>query len=269
MTLGSYPGFISWLFNFITLVFPICIMDITTIIWRSSYDRLCRIHSSPWTALWSYLTTGMRWVPVTECKPALTTGQALEALLCPHLPLAQDCKVAHSGWGWNPGTGWSARILGGYVCSGDLRQLLLTGRKTFQYWNWSIPTWPMRIWRIRLSMFPKTTHPVSGSSEVSVPSPPGLNPWSALLSMTRGDGCECGWYSMRHSVSWYSGDRDLHPYSTPVGFSTMFSVVFSWGGGWSGWSLNLWPPSYPARPAWCCDSWFPVLLAAPLRTGVF
>lgn len=51
MTLGSYPGFISWLFNFITLVFPICIMDIMTIIWRSLYDRLCRIHSCPLDSL--------------------------------------------------------------------------------------------------------------------------------------------------------------------------------------------------------------------------
>lgn len=64
----------------------------------------------------------MTWVPVTGYKPAITTGQALEAVLYPHLPLAQDCKVAHEGWGGTQGRAGSARILRGCV----LRELKAT-----------------------------------------------------------------------------------------------------------------------------------------------
>lgn len=92
----------------------------------------------------------MTWVPVTEGKPALPIGQALEALLYPQVPFTGDCSIAQGGVGCYPGTGWLSWDPG-RVCAlgtqGNCSEH--SDVKGLQNCSGAIPTWPVRIWRIR------------------------------------------------------------------------------------------------------------------------
>lgn len=77
------------------------------------------------TVLSSYLTTdGMS--TTNESKPGLAVGQALEALLCPPLPLVPGLHDGPRWVGWFPGRGLVQPREWKGVCSGDSRQLLPT-----------------------------------------------------------------------------------------------------------------------------------------------
>lgn len=147
----------------------------------------------------------------------------------PASPFSSGLQSSPRGVGWYPGTGWFSQDPERVCAPGTQGNCpRLSGVKGFQYCNWSIPTWPMRIWRIRWSKLPKTTHAVSGSPRMSVPSTHSHTHRSALPGLTCGDGGKGVCYSVGRSVRWHSGNLDLLcpcPHSTPACFSTKFNAV--------------------------------------------
>ena len=197
---------------------------------------------------------------ISESKPAFIAGQALEALLCPHVPLVP---------GLHGGSRWMSRFLGGAGSSRTVGGCRLWSLKALDLtiWcertlvlNWSIPTWPMRILNIQWGAWPRTTQPVSDAG-VSHSGARDLTHWAALLDMTQDNVGDSGCCRLRQMVGRHSVNLSFFALCWPGAPCLALWGIQSWAhiGDWGGWmKLPALTSSLPSGPGgWLMGSHSP------------